>query len=132
MNEANTPYHIRLLATELKTRQARNPRYSLRAFSKYLNLDPSSLSRLLSNKQELSLAAYATILQKLELPEEEAGRFISSVAEDKMHKAAQLLANLLVKSQTRCAEAINSHVNAQFGAQAAYPMNQGLGLAPAH
>ncbi len=132
MNDSNTPYHIRLLATELKTRQARNPRYSLRAFSKYLNLDPSSLSRLLSNKQELSLAAYATILQKLELSEEESGRFITSVAEDKMHKAAQMLANLLVKSQIRCADAIKAHVTNQFGASASYPINPGVGLAPAH
>ncbi len=45
-----------LLHRELRRRQQANPRYSLRAFAKYLNLDPSSLSQIIRGKRALTPA----------------------------------------------------------------------------
>src|SRR5947209_6020860 len=40
------PYHIHILRSELERRRRKNPRYSLRAFSARLGVDPSGLSRI--------------------------------------------------------------------------------------
>ncbi|NUM58712.1 MAG: TIGR02147 family protein [Bdellovibrionaceae bacterium] len=53
------------LQRQFTERCKRNPRYSLRAFSKYLCIDPSSLSQILSGKRPLSKKNVQNICQKL-------------------------------------------------------------------
>ena len=42
------------LVSEFTSRCKRNPRYSMRAFAKQLDMDPSSVSQLLSGKRNAS------------------------------------------------------------------------------
>ncbi len=53
------------LQRQFTERCKKNPRYSLRAFSKYLSIDPSSLSQILSGKRPLSKKNVKAISQKL-------------------------------------------------------------------
>lgn len=55
---------IKKLNTEFKRRKELNPRYSLRAYAKFLNLDVSILSRMMANKSKVS----RKILNKLSVP----------------------------------------------------------------
>ena len=91
MQRRRLPYHIRLLQTEMKRRKTKNPRYSLRAFARFLDIDPSALSRVLAMKQDLSLEACKGILEKLELPPLQARLFVAAVAEDKRNRASAIL-----------------------------------------
>jgi hypothetical protein len=72
-------FHIRVLKNELEARRARNPRYSLRAFSKWLEMDPAALSRIFNGKQDLSPKACSRILNKLALPDPDRELFLASV-----------------------------------------------------
>jgi PAS domain S-box-containing protein len=94
----NTPFHIKLLLSEMQIRKQTNPRYSLRAFSKFLGMGPSTLSRILTNNQELSLAASKTIIKKMKFNRSDSLLFISSVAEEKKLRAIRLLTNSLDES----------------------------------
>lgn len=56
-----------LLCSELLERKKNNPQYSLRSFSKNLNLSPSLLSMVLSGKRKLSQEKLLTVAQKIGL-----------------------------------------------------------------
>lgn len=85
------PYHVELLIQEIAKRKLTNSRYSLRAFAKFLGIAPSTLSRILSNHQELSISGSKKIMRKLKFTEEQKIVFISSVAEEKKRRAIQNL-----------------------------------------
>src|SRR3954470_9427897 len=89
------PYHVRYLRKELERRKQKNPRYSLRAFASNLDLDASALSRILNGKQEIALSLCVRLVRKLKLSDEELSLFLASVAEDKMNRAADMLAKAL-------------------------------------
>jgi hypothetical protein len=72
-------FHLEFLRKELARRQAKNPSYSLRAFANHLDLHASALSRILNQKQELSLNSCKTILARLRFEEHEKAAFIESV-----------------------------------------------------
>lgn len=55
---------IKKLNSEFKRRKELNPRYSLRAYAKFLNLDVSILSRMIANKSKIS----KKILDKISVP----------------------------------------------------------------
>lgn len=57
-----------LLRAELERRQARNPRYSLRALARDLGLNHGTLSRLLHRRRRLTAAAARAIAKRLDLP----------------------------------------------------------------
>ena len=90
-NRSSLPLHVRILAEELTDRKRTNERFSLRAFARALDLHPSSLSRIMSGNQELSLKAAALVLSKLELTPERQTAFITSLADEKREKAIELL-----------------------------------------
>lgn len=77
------PYHVKVLLQEIDKRKEKNNRYSLRGFAKFLGIAPSTLSRILTNGQELSVSATRKIIKKLHLNEEQRLLFIASVAEEK-------------------------------------------------
>ena len=59
-----------LLKQELSSRQAKNPQYSLRAFARFLNVDPSYLSKVLHGSRCFSDKTCQEILAKLRASEE--------------------------------------------------------------
>lgn len=89
------PFHIRRLQHEIQIRKAKNPRYSLRAFAKYLGIGSSTLSRILSNQQELSSSACKNIIRKLKFNHDDCVIFISSIAEERKRRAYQELYQLI-------------------------------------
>lgn len=69
------------LKDELSERLKQNPRYSLRAFAKFLALDPSTLSRMLNGQKRPTPELSKKIVAKLELDPKEAKKFLLSMAE---------------------------------------------------
>lgn len=91
----DSPFHIRRLQQEIQIRKEKNPRYSLRAFAKFLGLGPSTLSRILSHQQELSQSACKNIIKKLKFNHDDSVLFISSIAEERKRRAYHDLYSLL-------------------------------------
>lgn len=83
MAEDNLSY-IQILKDHFEKVKMKNSNYSLRAFAMFLGLDPSLLSRILSEKEIPSLDTADIICQKLKLPLEEAKAFMQSVADEKI------------------------------------------------
>lgn len=92
-------YHVQVLLREIEKRKGKNSRYSLRAFAMFLGLAPSTLSRILTNGQELSVSATKKIMKKLQLTEEEQVLFVASVAEEKKVRTLQSLARITGDAQ---------------------------------
>lgn len=89
---ARTPHHIEMLLREFAKRKETNPRYSLRAFARFLDMSSATLSRVLANRQEISLSASKKIIKKLNFSEHESLVFVRSIAEEKCNRAYQVLA----------------------------------------
>jgi len=88
---SNQLQHIQILTEELERRKQANKRYSLRAFARYLELDASALSRILSGKQELSISVCLKVLKRLKLPEDRQVQFVASLTEEMRKKATFLI-----------------------------------------
>lgn len=87
MVEDFKPFHIRMIEQELLRRKLENPRYSLRAFARYLGIGSSSLSRIIKNDQEISPSSSRMIIKKLKFSEEDSLLFLASIAEVKRRKS---------------------------------------------
>ncbi len=88
------------LRRALERRIRRNPRYTLSAFARDLELAPTRLSAVLNAKQGLSRVSAAKIARRLELSDDEASRFCDLVeAEDGRNATVRELA----KSRLRAA-----------------------------
>lgn len=74
-------YYQSCLKEELSLRIKKNPRYSLRAFAQFLDINPSTLSRVLKGEKRLSIDLSKKIAAKLELNPKELKKFIISIAE---------------------------------------------------
>ena len=81
--EVTSNHYREMLREELQKRNGRNPRYSLRAFAKCLGVDVAALSRVLSNKQTITMKTANKIVLKLDLPNKEKDFFLFSVMEDR-------------------------------------------------
>jgi uncharacterized protein (TIGR02147 family) len=79
MTEPNVDYR-RVLKEELNMRCEQNPRYSLRAFARDLELSPSRLSEILNRKQGLSRKAAKKVAERLGYREDEALHFCDLVS----------------------------------------------------
>lgn len=82
-------YYQKCLKEELNDRMKSNPRYSIRAFSRFLDINPSTLSRVLKGEKRLSIPLSKKILTKLELEPLLAKKFISSVAESYQNESVK-------------------------------------------
>ncbi len=69
-----------LLLRELERRCQQNPKYSLRAFAKALDLNPAMLSMVISGKRNLSKKMAKKIAAKLALNPDDTSSFISTAA----------------------------------------------------
>ena len=84
-------FYRQKLRTELEARKAKNPRYSIRAFALFLDLDNGFLSKLLSGKSMLSIDLADELTKKLKLSAEERAEFILSAIEEQKCHALYLL-----------------------------------------
>ena len=76
-------FYRQALHQGLSERTAKNPKYSLRSFARYLGVEPSALSQVLNGKRYLSMEKVDLILAKLDLNPEEQERFRASLAQAK-------------------------------------------------
>ncbi len=88
-SDLSRPFHLEVLCQELESRKKRNPKYSLRAFAHSLTLDPAALSRIMSNKRNLSLRAARNVVQALKLNPDVRVKFQHSVVQTFQKKTAQ-------------------------------------------
>ena len=92
-----TPYYIKKLKGELSGRIERNPRYSIRAFARSLEIESSALSQILAGTRLISARLIERIFSKLELSPEEQKRFLVSLAQIKQSKGLQRISPSLRK-----------------------------------
>lgn len=85
MNEETAFYRL-YLQEELARRCDRNASYSLRAFSKALNVDVGNLSRVLKGKSSLSPEVVERIVERLNLAPDEQQLFLQSVLDEQKNK----------------------------------------------
>jgi uncharacterized protein (TIGR02147 family) len=76
-----TNFYKVAIQEELAKRCEKNPRYSLRAFAKALELEPGVLSLILSGKKTPSFKTAQLILARLDLEPEQIQDFLSSLAQ---------------------------------------------------
>lgn len=69
--------YVIILKEEFDLRKLKNPRYSLRAFSKYLNLTPTHVSMVLRGQRHLSHSTALKVSKKLKWPLEKQKYFIN-------------------------------------------------------
>lgn len=98
-------FYQQKLKSELAGRCERNPRYSIRAFAKALNVDVGALSRILSGKQIPSFKLAQTLLAALNLEAEELDQFMDSVAETQKGRNLERLSPLVRKYKTKLTDA---------------------------
>jgi uncharacterized protein (TIGR02147 family) len=75
------------LHAELVERNAKNPRYSLRAMAKQIDVSPSTLSEIMKNKRQLSYKRAMVIAEKLGLSNREAEYFCTLVQKEAAYTA---------------------------------------------
>ncbi len=83
IHEVQKPFHLARLEDELAERTRASSRYSLRAFARSLGVDAGALSRIFSQKQNLSLKLAHKVALELALAPQERSLFLNSVAEEK-------------------------------------------------
>ncbi len=89
--EPNT-YYLQALQGEMERRCRGNPRYSLRAFARAMEIDPGAVSRVLSRKVHPSPPLAKKMLRALDLAPADEKRFWRSLAEARQSKAFPELA----------------------------------------
>ncbi len=77
------PFYITYLSTEFEKKKAKNPRFSLRAFSQWLEVDPSLFSKILSRQNIPSLKMANKMILKLNPDDTQLReKFLKSVSEE--------------------------------------------------
>ncbi len=75
-------YHLEILRAELRRRKQTNPRYSLRSFARFLDIDPGNLSKIISQKKVLAITTAERLAERLNLDTQQRTIFLSSVWTD--------------------------------------------------
>ncbi len=78
MKEGKKKYYQQVLEQELARRQHTNPRYSLRSFARYLEIDSSTMSAVMRGRRALPLSRAQVFASKLALAGETLQKFIQS------------------------------------------------------
>lgn len=81
-------YYREFLRTEMTQRRRKNPRYSLRAYARSLDIDPSALSRILSGRRCLSVDKAVEMVKTFDCADPVKHIFLESVVKD--HKGREL------------------------------------------
>ncbi len=77
--EMRKAYYITKLKDGLCIRQQSNPRYSIRAYARDLNVDSSTLSQILNGKRPIPARSAKAFARKLELDPKETTLFVESI-----------------------------------------------------
>lgn len=72
-------YHVFVLKREFEDRQKRDPKFSLRAYARFLEVDPSALSAIFKGKRNLPKKNAEEVADKLNLEEKERILFRESI-----------------------------------------------------
>lgn len=75
--------YVQILEDELNKRRAKNDRYSIRAFAKYLGIQSSTLSAVLKKSRHLSFKDAETVSLKLFQDPDQSRKFILNYLQDK-------------------------------------------------
>jgi uncharacterized protein (TIGR02147 family) len=78
------PYYRKVLLNALAEKSSKNPKYSLRAFSKFLGMNSSTVSQIINGKRMLSEKMAHKIFLKLQMPTDSKEEFLLSVSITKM------------------------------------------------
>ncbi len=84
------PIHLIILREDLARRMRANPSYSLRSFAKYIDVDPSLLSKTMNHKRPMSLPLATKILKKLSIEEAEKVLFWKSYLREKQEISGEV------------------------------------------
>ena len=87
--------HIEILKREFQKRVSKNNRFSLRAFSKIIDVHPSALSRVFNGKAELTSSGGVEIARRLKLSTDESRRFVSGILKARNERERERLGELL-------------------------------------
>lgn len=82
----DTPFYRHCLEQELARRVEKNPRYSLRAFARALQVDPGNFSRFMAGKAFLSPGNTSKVLTQLNLDPDQQQQFLESVFKEQSQK----------------------------------------------
>lgn len=78
------PFYSQKISEEFERRKNKNSRYSLRAFARYLGLNPGTLSQVLSGQRGIPEYQASGLCEKLGLNESETAEFMQSL-DPKIH-----------------------------------------------
>jgi uncharacterized protein (TIGR02147 family) len=102
MTEEQSLDYRQILRREFEKRKTKNPKYSLRAYARYLGVVPSRLSEIFSGKRGLSPEVAASLVDKLDFSSFEKGLFIDLVeSEHSRSKIDRQLAAERVQQKTK-------------------------------
>lgn len=99
--EPPSSIHIEILRRELNKRTAKNRRYSLRAYARFLEIHISALSRIFSGKQDLTPESGVNIAFKLQLGSDERRKFIRSILQARETRDQKKLGDLIESPNLR-------------------------------
>ena len=77
---------INILKDRLKEKQARNNKYSQRAFANFLQIDSGTLSSIMRGKRLFPISQIEPFKEKLKLDEQETKAFVSSILKQRKEK----------------------------------------------
>lgn len=77
------PYFAKKLHELFEVKRAKNRRYSLRSFAKFLSMNPGTLSAIMKGKRMVPLQDAASVMLKLELAPDEQEEFLLSLGVNK-------------------------------------------------
>jgi uncharacterized protein (TIGR02147 family) len=95
------PFYKSYLQSELSRRCERNPRYSVRAFARALDINDGALSQILSGKRIPAYRTAVRIIRALDLTPEEEQSFLGSLAEKHRSRGLQRLNPIFREIQSK-------------------------------
>lgn len=90
---------VDFVKSELAARQAKNPRYSLRAFSESLGIASATLSQILKGKRNLTFATAQQILEQLKVDAVKRNTLLLTFADPQSYTPAKTNFRVLTESE---------------------------------
>ena len=103
MNEPSLPHYRDYLEREFQLRQRRNPGYSLRAFARDLDMQPSKLSEVIRGLRGISKTMAAKLAVRLKMAEQDAQAFVALVD---VHQTKSSRTSELAKAKIQSLESL--------------------------
>ncbi|MES2801826.1 MAG: TIGR02147 family protein [Bdellovibrionota bacterium] len=88
-----------LMKAEFSERQKKNPKFSLRAYSRWLGLSPAQVSQIMSGKRSLTVKSLNKISDKLGLSPYEQKKYLFALSSDKNSVTTKVQQKTLAEDQ---------------------------------